>query len=99
VSYEVRFTPAAQAEVDEAEEWYEQRLAGLGGHFIDALEKTVERLRFDALRFPIVRKGVRRILLTRFPYGLYYRVESEPESVVVIACMHNRRSPRRWQRR
>jgi len=34
VTVAVLFTPAAQVEVDDAEEWYERRDAGLGGAFL-----------------------------------------------------------------
>ena len=30
-----------------------------------------------------------------FPYAMYFRVYAEV--VVVVACMHGRRNPRRWQ--
>jgi plasmid stabilization system protein ParE len=42
-------------------------------------------------------KGVRRSATRRFPYGVYYRLTGE--SVTVIAVMHSRRDPRRWQER
>jgi plasmid stabilization system protein ParE len=36
-------------------------------------------------------------LLRRFPYGIYYRIY--PDSIVIVACMHGRRDPKRWQSR
>jgi plasmid stabilization system protein ParE len=36
-------------------------------------------------------------LLRRFPYGIYYRLY--PDSIVIVACMHGRRDPKRWQSR
>jgi hypothetical protein len=45
-----------------------------------------------------VRGEVRRIVLTRFPYLLFYLFERESDSaeVVVLAFTHERRSPDRW---
>jgi len=40
---------------------------------------------------------IRRAQLGRFPYLVYYVVL--PEAVSVIAVMHGRREPRRWQSR
>jgi hypothetical protein len=31
----------------------------------------------------------------RFPYSLFFKVESN--RIVVIACMHGRRNPKRWK--
>ena len=42
-------------------------------------------------------RGVRRSFLRQFPYAVFYRVEEN--RVVVIAVMHTRRDPRRWQSR
>jgi hypothetical protein len=33
--------------------------------------------------------------MRRFPYAMYFRIYDE--GVVVVACMHGRRNPRRWQ--
>ena len=48
-------------------------------------------------RFPVVHLTCRRALLRRFPYAIYYVAAAE--SVSVVACMHARRDPRRWQER
>jgi plasmid stabilization system protein ParE len=47
--------------------------------------------------FPVVLQDVRRARLHRFPYGLFFRVL--PDALVVLACFHARRDPRRWQGR
>ena len=38
--------------------------------------------------------GVRRTLLPRFPYGVFYTVKND--LVHVLAVIHNARNPRRW---
>jgi plasmid stabilization system protein ParE len=42
-------------------------------------------------------RDVRRALVRRFPYAIYYRVE--PERIAVIAIHHGKRDPRHWQSR
>ena len=42
----------------------------------------------------IVRGDVRRVILRRFPYALFYTIEGS--DVVVLACVHERRSPDHW---
>ena len=46
---------------------------------------------------PVVVNNVRRGLLRRFPYGLFYVVEDE--QLVVIGCFHVRQNPDRWTTR
>jgi len=47
--------------------------------------------------YPIVFSNARRAVLRRFPYSLIY-VESG-DDILVVACFHGRRNPRRWQDR
>jgi plasmid stabilization system protein ParE len=93
----VVFTPAARAEVIEAQAWYEAEAPGLGVRFRGELDQLAQRVGSDPLQFPIVYRDVRRARLRRFPYGLFFRIE--PDAVLVIACLHARRNPRQWQRR
>src|SRR5215207_7525098 len=86
----------ARAEIAEAVAWYEARENGLGADFLRAVEHALRIIERDPCQYQIVRKRgqVRRVMLGPFPYGLMY-VASERE-VIVVACMHGRRSPRRW---
>ena len=83
----------AQAEKDivEAHGWYEEQRPGLGADFRSAIDALVHRVRENPLAYPVVHKDVRRAVLRRFPYLLYF-IEA-PDRVIVIACLHGRRSP------
>ena len=48
-------------------------------------------------RFPTVFKNVRRALVRRFPYSLFFVVEDA--ALIVIACFHASRDPSHWQKR
>ena len=61
--------PEAEAELSEAFQWYESRVAGLGGEF------------------------------TRAVRALFVMIDRNPEQISVIACVHTRGHPRRWQSR
>jgi hypothetical protein len=47
--------------------------------------------------FPMVYEDVRRALLRRFPYGIFFRDLGGTRRV--IAVMDLRRDPQRWRRR
>jgi plasmid stabilization system protein ParE len=40
---------------------------------------------------------MRRALVRRFPYAIYFR--AAPDEIVVLAVIHGRRHPRHWQSR
>jgi toxin ParE1/3/4 len=95
MSIRVRLQRAAQAEYDEAVDWYESRRPGLGLRFLAALQKIIEDIGEDPLRYPEVEPGIREALLSGWPYCVYYQVRSD--HVMVIAVFHASRDPAIWQ--
>ncbi len=89
--------PESQADIKEAALWYEDQLAGLGTRFRNELRTTFGHIADNFLRFPVIEGNVRRALLHRFPYAVYFTTQSD--SVVVIAVLHQHRRPSAWQSR
>ena len=95
--FKVIFTQAARTELIEAQDWYEAKATGVGRSFRHAISLLIERMSSNPLQFPIVFKNVRRALLRRFPYALFFVMGGE--TLMVIACFHGSRDPMRWQER
>ena len=91
------FRPEADLEINEAAEWYEASGQGLAVEFLRVLDACIESIRRDPLLYPMVRGEVRRAMLRRFPYSVIYAVHED--EIVVIACFHGQRDPKRWQNR
>lgn len=84
----VRFHPEAREEALAAAEWYESRQPGLGLDFLAELERACAVLSETPLAWPLwgrvaKRLGIRKFLLSRFPYGIAY--EAMGDEVVVYA--------------
>lgn len=94
---QLQFTSEAEADVSSAYSYYEDCLKGLGSDFILCLEESLERMSRNPEMYPIAYKGLRRALIKRYPFGVFYLVESE--AVVVIAVMHCSRNPDSWKKR
>lgn len=88
----------AEADLSEACQWYEQQVHGLGAQFllcVDAVMASIER---NPQLYPVVHKDIiRRALIRRFPYGVFF-IEGK-RSISVICVAHAKRSPRVWQDR
>ena len=91
------FRPAAAADLEDAYRWYEDQRAGLGDEFLATVNTVIESLVAYPERFPIVHRHTHRVNVPRFPYSLFYRIIDD--QVIVVACMHGRRDPRRWHAR
>jgi len=97
VTYRVRVRSVARAEFAEATTWYAARSVRAADRFVDAVEATFAKLAEAAHQFPILFLDVRRISVPGFPYGVFYKLRGS--DCFVIAIMHGRRHPRRWQSR
>ncbi len=95
--FKVVFTQAARLELIEAQDWYESETTGVGRRFREAINAIAERMSVNPRQFPVVFKNVRRALLRRFPYSLFFVVDGD--TLLVIACFHASRDPAQWQRR
>lgn len=89
--------PPARRDISEAAVWYEERSAGLGARFAAAVNAALTAVASRPARYRRGYGEVRRALVADFPYGVYFVVRGE--TVQVLACMHGRRDPRRWQSR
>lgn len=94
---QVALRAEAFARMAEAFSWYQRERPGLGWEFDDALQATFALLVQMPEAGPSVYRGVRRALVHRFPYAVYY--ELPPGLVEVRAVLHTRRRPRRWSAR
>ena len=81
----------------EAQDWYESEAPGSGRRFREAIDGLAERMSASPRQFPVVFKSVRRALLRRFPYALFF--VAEEQSLFVIACFHASRDPLQWKKR
>jgi plasmid stabilization system protein ParE len=97
VTHRVSLTPEAEADVEEAHVWYAERGLGLAEDFRRSLDECMGRIASHPEGFPSVHRSVRRALLRRFPYCVFYVLE--PERALVIGCFHARRDPRVWRLR
>lgn len=97
MNYVLVFRPEVQEEVNEAYNWYEKQKSGLGDEFLDSVEQTLNRVSSMPKSYQVVYRDVRRAVVKRFPYAVYYRVISS--RVIVTAIFHARRDPKSWQTR
>jgi plasmid stabilization system protein ParE len=89
--------PSVDLDVEAAFDWYENERAGLGVEFLDELRATYDRISNGPHKYQELRGSIRRALLRRFPYAIYFAIEGD--LVVVVAVLHASRDPAEWQRR
>jgi toxin ParE1/3/4 len=90
----VSFHPAAAAEVERAQAWYEERSVFAAAGFLQELTRAVHRIRSAPERHPAADHRTRRILLERYPFSVVYLIRRD--EVIIIAVAHHKRRPGYW---
>ncbi len=89
--------PEAETEIKEAYEWYEEQRCGLGDDFLLNIDAALCSIQREPEMYAPLYKNLRRILIRRFPYSVFYIIESR--KVIVMAVIHAKRHPRIWKNR
>jgi toxin ParE1/3/4 len=98
----VRILEAAAAEAAGAAAWYESQRSGLGTDFREDFKAALDTLEEGVVPgspWPgrLGERGVKRILLKRFPFSVVFVASSGGK--VVLAVAHHRRRPAYWRGR
>jgi plasmid stabilization system protein ParE len=89
--------PVAEADINAAAACYEERSPLTAARFWRAVEEKLQLLRENPFQYQRVIGPARRALLRDFPQALFY-IATDDE-IVIVACTHGRRHPKRWQDR
>jgi toxin ParE1/3/4 len=87
----------AQAEFDEAFDWYDAQRVGLGPAFADEVQRVFDHIAAHLLMHQVVFADIRKGVVRRFPYCVFYRPHQD--RMEVIAVFHISRDPSIWQGR
>lgn len=91
------FHPEARVEYLEAIQRYNEINPDLGSGLYAEVEQALEFVARMPLAGVPVRQNVRKVVLRRFPYALFYEIVDE--SVRIVAVAHQRRRPGYWRHR
>lgn len=94
---QIRFHPAAVAEVEDAVQRYAEQSPVAARAFAAEVNAGVERVGEAPARWPRYVHGTRRYLFPHFPFSLVYRVRNGDVEIVAVA--HHRRRPGYWRSR
>jgi plasmid stabilization system protein ParE len=97
VTLPVVLSPEARAEFDAACDWYMAQAGHMGHVFIDQVNAVLHRIAGMPQMYPVVFGDVRKAVVRRFPYCVYYGTETS--AIRVPAIFHSRRDPSIWRSR
>ncbi|MDJ0763576.1 MAG: type II toxin-antitoxin system RelE/ParE family toxin [Myxococcota bacterium] len=94
---QIQFLESAQAELDEAVDYYNCEAPGLGREFLTEVLNALDRIGSFPKAWHHCSKRTRRCQTRRFPYGIIYQIRKRKILVVAVANLH--RKPDYWHDR
>jgi len=91
------YHPDAEAELIDAAQFNEGRQSTLVAQLFDAVDRAVAAIQKAPDRWSIVESDIRKYLIPRFPYAIYYRAMSD--AIHILAFKHHIRHPNYWRYR
>ena len=95
--YLLNFLPDVSADVNDAYDWYEKQIAGLGEQFLTAIDASINRIEREPKSFQKIYLNVRKCNAKRFPFGIFFTTNKN--IITVIAIVHLARHPKTWKKR
>ena len=95
--YRLEAEAAVEFDIESAFNWYETEEPGLGSEYLEQLRLVYRRILENPLGYGEQRSDIRRGLMRRFPYAVYFSVEDE--TILILAVLHTARDPAEWQLR
>ncbi len=91
---EVTVTSSAADDLRTAVDYYAEESLGLAAEFLLEFDRVCSMLSGSPEIGSPTSRGNRRLVMQRFPYSVYYRVDDD--RVLVLAVGHHRRHPDHW---
>lgn len=99
MTYSLYFSPEAQSDLFDSINWYNQEKENLGFKFYDALEEKINLLVDKPQQSPVRFNEIRAAKLNGFPYLIYFRIDQNKFSIVILGVLHTSRNPNIIRRR
>ena len=97
--YKTSIDQEALQDIQDATDWYNEQLPGLGGHFQKQVKAQIGSLKKNAALYSVRYSDVRCMLITRFPFLVHFTVSEKNKFVEIFAVLHTSRNPRIWSER
>ena len=92
MAYKIIISPRAQKEIENAIDFYALYSSNAPRSFIIMLKETYTILETSPF-FRIRYKNIRALKLKKFPYSLYFVINQNNNTVKILSCFHNKKSP------
>jgi hypothetical protein len=91
MAFKIVIKPIVFSDTEEAVIYYENKLPGLGKRFYNSFLFALDEIQLKPSTFSFVKKPVRRHLIKKFPYKIFYLIAGD-SIIIIIGVSHTKRS-------
>jgi plasmid stabilization system protein ParE len=81
----------ASEEIENSNEYYNQQQINLGNIFKDSVQEIIDSIRTNPYLYPNITPEIKRTILYKFPFYIYYFVAEK--EIVILSVAHQHRKP------
>jgi toxin ParE1/3/4 len=94
----IEYHPAVEQDLRKIIDYYEECSYGLGHEFLVDFERQILKIAANPKLYSVIENDIRRALMMRFPFCIYYRFIS-PGILRVTVVKHQRKHPNYGRKR
>ena len=95
--YSLEISEEAEKDFDNSYEYYFNDSPEIADAFFQRINISLEIIRRSPLAFQKIHKSLRRVIVKKFPFVIYYQVVGH--TIRIIAIFHTSRNPKVWTAR
>jgi toxin ParE1/3/4 len=95
--FSIEISDDAEVDFDKSYEYYYEDSPKVADTFFKRINLGFENIKQNPNSFPIAHKDVRKYVVEKFPFVIYYRIVDTV--IQVIAIFHTSRNPEIWNER
>ncbi|OYU83312.1 MAG: hypothetical protein CFE24_12030 [Flavobacterium sp. BFFFF2] len=88
MSYKLKIDIDALQDIQQAVEWYDLQLSGLGNRYKNQVKKQISKLKYNPLKFAVKYNSVRCCKVEKFSFLIHFDVDEKNKTVAVFAVFH-----------
>ena len=95
--FSIELSDEAEVDFDKSYEFYYEDSSKVAETFFNQINLCFENIKQNPKSFPIAHKDLRKYVVKKFPFVIYYRILDT--EIQVIAIFHTSRNPEIWNER
>ena len=92
--FSIELSDEAEVDFDKSYEFYYEDSPKVADTFFKRINISFENIKQNPKSFPVAHKDVRKYVVKKFPFVIYYRIADTV--IQIIAIFHTSRNPEIW---